>query len=279
MKPVIPTKKGKASMKLRTATEDLRLHSPSAWVMESIDSNFSADRIVAGLTYAMDGQIRTLKLSKGKIVSTVQCIEERPFKLEIEVSVLSSDEWVQVAKLMAMEARMAARLSAGRIPPTLSSMLRACNQSAFIDKIKSTCTCKDKKPCKHAAATMFLVAERLLATPLVYFEIRGTDKEELLIKLRQARTLDAKGQAKAHASIREDTLPEFAPIESNVDSFWKMPHSPKEADQAPMPLHLPHMLLRRLGNSPLDAKFPMVGLLETIYDEISQVAREQRRES
>ena len=266
-------------MKLRTATEDLRLHSPSAWVMESIDANFSADRIVAGLTYAMDGQIRTLKLSEGKIVATVQCIEERPFKLEIEVSVLSSDDWVKVAKLMAMEARMAARLSAGRIPPTLSSMLHACSQSTFIDKIKSTCTCKDKKPCKHAAAAMFLVAERLLATPLIYFEMRGTNKEELLIKLRQARTLDAKGQAKAHVSIREDTFPDLSTIESNVDSFWKMPNSSKEADQAPMPLRLPHALLRRLGNSPLDAKFPMVGLLETIYDEISHVAREQRRES
>jgi hypothetical protein len=46
-----------------------------------------------------------------------------------------------------------------------------------------------------------------------------------------------------------------------------------------MPAHLPHTLLRRLGISPMDGKFPMVGLLETIYDDVSKVAREQRTDS
>ncbi|MBI69518.1 MAG: hypothetical protein CMJ38_05850 [Phycisphaerae bacterium] len=279
MKPVIPPKKGKANMKLKTAMEDLRLHAPASWVIESIDANFSPDRMVAGLTYAMDGQIRTLKLSEGEISASVQCTEEKPFKLTIKVPVLTSDGWMKVAKLMAVEARMAARLSAGRIPPTLAAMLRECNQSPFIGDIESNCTCKDKKPCKHAAAALFLTAERLLATPLRYFEMRGTGKDDLLLKLRQARTLDAKGQAKAHSSVREDVLPELVPFESCLEDFWRMPRSPKDADRAPMPPHLPHTLLRRLGISPMDAKFPMVGLLETIYDEVSRIAREQRRDS
>ena len=109
--------------------------------------------------------------------------------------------------------------------------------------------------------------------------MRGTGKDDLLLKLRQARTLDAKGQAKAHSSVREDVLPELVPFESCLEDFWRMPRSPKDADRAPMPPHLPHTLLRRLGISPMDAKFPMVGLLETIYDEVSRIAREQRRDS
>ena len=31
--------------------------------------------------------------------------------------------------------------------------------------------------------------------------------------------------------------------------------------------------------APMDAKFPMVGLLETIYDDVSKAARELRRDS
>jgi uncharacterized Zn finger protein len=270
-------KKGKPSLKLKTATEDLRLHTPSAWVVDAIQKNFSMDRLVAGQTYAMDGQIRSLNMSEGLIKSSVMCTEERPFRLEIDIPVLSSDQWTKVAKRMAGEARIAARLSAGKVPSNLGTMLEDCDLAPFAEEFQVRCSCKDKKLCKHAAAALFLTAQRLLATPLNYFELKGTDKDDLLIKLRQARTLDAKGEARAHASVREDDLPILPPLEDCLEDFWRSPHSLKESDQSPMPTHLPHTLLRRLGISPMDGKFPMVGLLETIYDDVSIVAREQRR--
>lgn len=273
------SRKGKPSMKLKTSIEDLRIHTPSAWVMQSIEKNFSMDRLVAGQNYAMDGQIRLLKISKGKITSKVQCTEEKPFRLEIDVPVLSSDEWTKVAQHMAGEARIAARLSAGKVPSSLAMMMHDCGLASFADDLKVRCDCKDSKPCKHAAAAMFLTAQRLLVFPLSFFEMKGTDKDDLLIKLRQARTLEAKGEARAHASVRDDDLPVLLPLGECLEDFWRSPHSVKEADRAPMPAHLPHTLLRRLGISPMDGKFPMAGLLETIYDEVSKAAREQRRDS
>ncbi|MDG1136824.1 MAG: SWIM zinc finger family protein [Phycisphaerales bacterium] len=277
-KPTV-SRKGKPSMKLKTSIEDLRIHTPSAWVIESIEKNFSMSRIVAGQNYAMDGQIRLLKMSEGKITSKVQCTEEKPFRLEIDVPVLSSDEWTKVAQHMAGEARIAARLSAGKVPSSLAMMMHDCGLASFADDITVRCGCKDSKPCKHAAAAMFLTAQRLLVFPLSFFEMKGTDKDDLLIKLRQARTLEAKGEARAHASVRDEDLPVLLPLEECLEDFWRCPHSPKEADRAPMPTHLPHALLRRLGISPMDGKFPMAGLLETIYDDVSSVAREQRRDS
>ncbi len=272
-------KKGKPSLKLKTAIEDLRLHTPSAWVIESIHKNFSMDRLVSGQTYAMDGQIRSLQISKGRIKSSVMCTEEKPHRLEINIPVLTSDQWTKISQRMAGEARIAARLSAGKIPSNLSTMIEDCGLDAFADELSVHCSCKDKKLCKHAAAALFLTAERMLATPLLYFELRGTNKDELLIKLRQARTLEAKGEARAHASIREDDIPTLPQLEDCLDDYWRSPHPLKEADRALMPTHLPHTLLRRLGISPMGGKFPMVGLLETIYDDVSNVAREQRRDS
>lgn len=272
-------KKGKPSLKLKTSVEDLRLHTPSVWVIESIHKNFSMDRLVSGQTYAMDGQIKSLQLSKGRIKSSVMCIEEKPFRLEIDVPVLSSDQWTKISQRMAGEARIAARLSAGKIPSNLSAMIEDCGFDAFADELVVRCSCKDKKLCKHAAAALFLTADRLLATPLLYFELRGTNKDDLLIKLRQARTLEAKGEARAHASIRDNDIPTLPQLEDCLDDYWRSPHSLKEADRAPMPTHLPHTLLRRLGISPMVGKFPMVGLLETIYDDVANVAREQRRDS
>jgi len=278
MKRQTTPRKGRASMRLKTATEDLRLHAPSAWVVETIDENFTPDRIVAGQTYAMDGQIRALQLSAGLITASVQCIDEKPFRLTIEIPMLTSDQWVKVAERMAGEARIAARLSAGRVPSSLATMLRDCGHAPFADVLSCHCTCRDKKPCKHVAAALFLTAERLLAIPLKYFELKGTDKDDLLVKLRQARTLEARGEAKAHASIREDGLPVLPPLEECLEDYWHSPHSLKEADSAPMPTHLPHTLLRRLGISPMDGRFPMAGLLETIYDDVSKAARQQRSE-
>ena len=269
-------KQVKPILKLKTATEDLRLHTPSAWVIDSISKNFSMDRLVSGQTYAMDGQIRSLQLSKGLVKSSVMCTEEKPYRLEIDIPVLSSEQWTKVSKRMAGEARVAARLSAGKIPSNLATMLEDCGLDAFADKLIVRCSCKDKKLCKHAAAALFLTAQRLLATPLLYFELRGTDKDDLLIKLRQARTLDAKGEARAHASLRDDEMPLVAPLEDCLEDYWRPPHSLKDVNRALMPAHLPHALLRRLGISPMDGKFPMVGLLETIYDDVSRVSREKR---
>ena len=276
-RPTKPRPK-KLSMRLKSAMEDLRSHPPASWMLETIDTVFSPANVVAGMTYAMDGQVRVLKIREGVITASVQCTEEKPYKLQIDISILSSDDWVKVARRMAVEARIAARLSAGRVPSSLAGIFRDCGFEPIANGLKPVCSCGDKRPCKHAAAALFLTAERLLSMPMLFFELRGTTTEDLLGKLRQARTLDAKGQAVAHASVRSDDLPAILPIENCLEDFWRCPHPVKEADSSPMPNHLPHALLRRLGQSTMAGKFPFAGLLETIYDDVARNADEHRRD-
>jgi hypothetical protein len=40
----------------------------------------------------------------------------------------------------------------------------------------------------------------------------------------------------------------------------------------PPPQHAPHALLRRLGPSPLPGRFPLVGLLASVYDTVAEEA-------
>ena len=112
---------------------------------------------------------------------------------------------------------------------------------------------------------------------MLFFELRGTTPEDLLGKLRQARTLDAKGQAVAHAGVRSDDLPVIPAVEDCLEDFWRCPYPTHEVDVSPMPHHLPHALLRRLGSSTMQGKFPFAGLLETIYDDVSRNASEHRK--
>ena len=55
--------------------------------------------------------------------------------IEIDIPILTSDQWTKVAQRMAGEARIAARLSAGKIPSNLSAMLEDCGQAAFAEKL------------------------------------------------------------------------------------------------------------------------------------------------
>ncbi len=46
----------------------------------------------------------------------------------------------------------------------------------------------------------------------------------------------------------------------------------KELQHVPPPHHVSHALLRRLGPPPLKGKFPLVGLLASIYDSVAEYA-------
>jgi uncharacterized Zn finger protein len=113
------------------------------------------------------------------------------------------------------------------------------------------------------------MAERIEVDPVVLFALRGLDGELLLERLQEQRTLQTSGISQAHATaaVEEDTggLP---PLELCAADFWRPGTALEEAESAATPEHVPHALLRRMGPSPMGGKFPMVGLLASIYDSV-----------
>jgi hypothetical protein len=63
-----------------------------------------------------------------------------------------------------------------------------------------------------------------------------------------------------------------------LDSFWRPGRQIDEMPSETEPF-APHALLRRLGQSPLQGKFPLVGLLASIYDSIAIEGRKLRDET
>ena len=66
------------------------------------------------------------------------------------------------------------------------------------------------------------------------------------------------------------------PLEQCLDEFWRIGARLSELETKPPPQHVPHALLRRLGPSPMNGKFPLVGLLASIYDTVANQARRIR---
>jgi hypothetical protein len=68
------------------------------------------------------------------------------------------------------------------------------------------------------------------------------------------------------------TQAEAPALESCLGEFWRPPPGASAGQQPPPPQHVSHALLRRLGPSPLQGKFPLVGLLASIYDSVAAYA-------
>lgn len=131
--------------------------------------------------------------------------------------------------------------------------------------------------CKHVCCIAYLVAERFTTDPFLIFTLRGLPREELLERLRQRRAATSSGTSGAMVytpAVPGVTDRDPAALEQSIQGFWDAGPGLSQID---MPIERPevsHPLLRRLGPSPFTGpgRFPLVGLLATCYDVISQAA-------
>jgi uncharacterized Zn finger protein len=131
--------------------------------------------------------------------------------------------------------------------------------------------------CKHICCLAYLVAERFTTDPFLIFTLRGLPREELLERLRQRRA--AAGSGAGGALVYTPAVPgvsdlEPSPLEESLASFWDAGAGLSQLDMPIAKPEVSHPLLRRLGPSPFGGpgRFPMVGLLATCYDLISEAA-------
>jgi uncharacterized Zn finger protein len=137
--------------------------------------------------------------------------------------------------------------------------------------------------CRHAAAVGYLLTEQLESRPLQLFTLLGQSSEHVLDRIRHARTQQGDAHQASHLSVQvPQAAADAPPLEACIEEYWHATPAGgmrRAIEQQPPLAHAPHALLRRLGPSPLQGKFPMVGLLASIYDSISQAARRVRDES
>ena len=87
------------------------------------------------------------------------------------------------------------------------------------------------------------------------------------------RSIEAARRRRLHES---QAVP--PPLEACIDDFWRSGPRLAELKRTPPAAHASHALLRRLGPSPLGGKFPLVGLLASIYDAVAKSALRMRNQ-
>jgi uncharacterized Zn finger protein len=157
-------------------------------VLESLELG---GRLVRGRAYARAGQVVAMEVSTGKVTATVQGSRPKPYQVLITFKPIPAKVWPRVERALAGQAIFSAKLLAGEMPQDLEDVLTGLGLALFpnsAEDLAMTCSCPDwSSPCKHVAATLYLLAEAFDGDPFLILSWRGRDKAELLANLRRLR--------------------------------------------------------------------------------------------
>lgn len=144
-----------------------------------------SNRIARGKTYIRSGAVLDLKITKGTIEALVQGSRVKPYSVEIKIDTLSKEKWDKVIALCNHRIDSLEQLVEGRFPKELEALFVDKKYGLFPSpkEINFDCSCPDwASMCKHVAAVLYGIGARLDSNPLLFFELRDTDSNELLKK-------------------------------------------------------------------------------------------------
>jgi uncharacterized Zn finger protein len=178
------------------------------WI-EALEHVLGADarRLERGRTYARAGRAHDLVVRDGAVTAKVTGSRPQPYDVRIALSQLDAEQWHTAIAGMAGKAQFSAELLAGQMPTAIDEVFVAAGASLFPTQrsdLVTSCSCPDwGDPCKHVAATHYVLGEALDRDPFVLFELRGKPQGEVLDALRTARAGSPAGEANVgHASPR-----------------------------------------------------------------------------
>ncbi|MDX5460064.1 SWIM zinc finger family protein [Micromonospora tulbaghiae] len=159
--------------------------------VEVLESFALGSRLTRGRAYARRGQVLRLDVSPGTVTAEVQGSRPRPYPVRIGLAAYPEETWRRIEAELAGQAFFSARLLAGDLPAELEELFADAGAPLFpaaIDELDQSCGCPDfAVPCKHLAATFYLLAEAFDADPFHLLHWRGRSRAELLDRLRTLR--------------------------------------------------------------------------------------------
>jgi uncharacterized Zn finger protein len=183
------------------------------WIvaLEKISPDY-ASRLQRGKTYARTGRVHDLVVKPGKVTAEVTGSRPEPYAIEIAIPSLDDATWQKALGELASKARYAAQLLAGEMPEDVDEVLRKIGVRIFPSKagdLATECSCPDwANPCKHVAATHYVLGDAFDKDPFLLFELRGRTREQVLAAMRRA-TVKTKTKSKTETT-ETSTEPEAA---------------------------------------------------------------------
>ncbi|HUH98136.1 MAG TPA: SWIM zinc finger family protein [Anaerolineales bacterium] len=239
------------------------------WIV-ALERLVDSGRLARGRSYARKGQVLSIDETKDGIAARVQGSMRTPYKISIKINHLTDAEWDKVIEALAEQAIFSAQLLAGEMPQDIEQAFARAKVSLFPSNrtdLQTDCSCPDdSNPCKHIAATHYILGERFDEDPFLIFRLRGRTQEQVMQELRKRRAGDeiVEGEAEEAEIV--------IPLEEQIENFWGM-RAPLEGFSVsirPPAVQMP--LLKRLGEANFVPEPGIQGWLSTPYQTVSQKA-------
>lgn len=152
-----------------------------------------ARRVRQGTATYRSGRVSDVRLGIGRVSARVQGSRATPFLVELEVPVLSEDDWDVVLQLLASRVRYSARLLAGQHPEGLAEEAAEQGVRLFPTRAEISVAAghsgEDPFPVV-GAAVWEAVASRIDNGPFPLLQIRGRGRERVLREISRRRRSD-----------------------------------------------------------------------------------------
>jgi uncharacterized Zn finger protein len=149
-------------------------------------------RLQRGRSYARKGQVISLDVDAGSVTAQVQGSRARPYRVRIGLQAFGKAQWANLERELAGNAWYLAKLLTGEMPDDIEDVFEGIGLSLFpasAGELSLDCSCPDwEVPCKHLAATFYLLAESFDDDPFRILAWRGRQREDLLDNLHTARS-------------------------------------------------------------------------------------------
>ncbi len=270
-----PRREAADGVKARSRRGDIGESWWSRRFIEALESFTDPNRLKRGRSYARSGQVTGLEVEAGVVTALVQGSRRRPYRVGIRVPRLDDVQWAAVEESMAAQAIFIASLLAGEMPDGVEDAFVTTGVSLFpasSAELTTHCSCPDyANPCKHVAATLYILAESFDDDPFLIFAWRGRGRQELIARLRERRATraagtDLEGETEEESHYRAG--PEGLP--SSPGAFWSGEGSLDDLHYDPRAPDPPDAVLRQLGPPPLALRGATTSRrLEEIYARVT----------
>lgn len=247
------------------------------------------EELKEGMEYARTGQTKRVTFVSGHIDAMVQGRATYAYTTQLRFQVFRAEEWDGIVSRLTEGAAYAAKLLSGEMPANIEDAFAPLGLKLFpaaAEDLQVSCTCAEFRAhatqaapsywCKHVCCVAYIFGQRLATEPFLMFQLRGVEGPELLDRIRQRRAVvsASSGATPVYAQrINGVSDVPTRPLEEEASRFWEVGPEFQALDFPVEPPQLSHAVLRRLGPSPFQsAKFPLVGLLASCYETISQDA-------
>jgi uncharacterized Zn finger protein len=140
-----------------------------------------ANRLPRGRTYARNGSVIDLQITEGKVAAIVS--GSSVYTISISIATLAKPAWTRLKAECSQSIASLFDLLQGRFDAGVMQRLAHPDDGLFPHpkEIKMKCSCPDFAGlCKHLAAVLYGVGNRLDTSPELLFKLRNVDHTELV---------------------------------------------------------------------------------------------------